>query len=119
MANVVNFFFQAEDGIRDGRVTGVQTCALPIYRDREASTLAPVPPRHGDFAHRARSAGVSRPLRLPSLGLGGRGKADAVELDRVVLEDPGPVRGRQVAEDPREVLPGPWVQARRVGDVGL
>src|SRR6267154_4323855 len=23
-------FFQAEDGIRDGRVTGVQTCALPI-----------------------------------------------------------------------------------------
>src|SRR5438876_11392423 len=25
------FFFQAEDGIRDGRVTGVQTCALPIY----------------------------------------------------------------------------------------
>src|SRR5438876_12188078 len=26
------FFFQAEDGIRDGRVTGVQTCALPISR---------------------------------------------------------------------------------------
>src|SRR5207253_6245313 len=26
------FFFQAEDGIRDGHVTGVQTCALPIYR---------------------------------------------------------------------------------------
>src|SRR6266568_5248101 len=25
------FFFQAEDGIRDGTVTGVQTCALPIY----------------------------------------------------------------------------------------
>src|SRR5690625_19924 len=24
------FFFQAEDGIRDGQVTGVQTCALPI-----------------------------------------------------------------------------------------
>src|SRR5437870_9430536 len=27
---VVIFFFQAEDGIRDGHVTGVQTCALPI-----------------------------------------------------------------------------------------
>src|SRR5690348_11093926 len=27
----IYFFFQAEDGIRDGRVTGVQTCALPIY----------------------------------------------------------------------------------------
>src|SRR5262249_59126884 len=25
------FFFQAEDGIRDWSVTGVQTCALPIY----------------------------------------------------------------------------------------
>src|SRR5689334_25193717 len=27
---LVFFFFQAEDGIRDGTVTGVQTCALPI-----------------------------------------------------------------------------------------
>src|SRR2546423_14185910 len=26
------FFFQAEDGIRDKLVTGVQTCALPIFR---------------------------------------------------------------------------------------
>src|SRR6266487_4803996 len=30
--HVFFFFFQAEDGIRDGRVTGVQTCALPILR---------------------------------------------------------------------------------------
>src|SRR5437667_6905063 len=28
------FFFQAEDGIRDRDVTGVQTCALPISRER-------------------------------------------------------------------------------------
>src|SRR5688500_19949842 len=28
---VVIFFFQAEDGIRDYKVTGVQTCALPIF----------------------------------------------------------------------------------------
>src|SRR2546430_3279240 len=27
------FFFQAEDGIRDLTVTGVQTCALPIFLD--------------------------------------------------------------------------------------
>src|SRR5258708_17821882 len=27
------FFFQAEDGIRDDLVTGVQTCALPIFAD--------------------------------------------------------------------------------------
>src|SRR5690606_29036355 len=29
------FFFQAEDGIRDFHVTGVQTCALPIYSQLE------------------------------------------------------------------------------------
>src|SRR5207244_5813244 len=29
---LVFFFFQAEDGIRDDLVTGVQTCALPICR---------------------------------------------------------------------------------------
>src|SRR2546426_3467228 len=31
------FFFQAEDGIRDYKVTGVQTCALPI--SRQVSTI--------------------------------------------------------------------------------
>src|SRR2546427_6490218 len=31
------FFFQAEDGIRDLTVTGVQTCALPIFQSREQS----------------------------------------------------------------------------------
>src|SRR5699024_11764781 len=35
---VISFFFQAEDGIRDRNVTGVQTCALPIF----AGDLAPV-----------------------------------------------------------------------------
>src|SRR5256885_7829392 len=30
MADCLFFFFQAEDGIRDYKVTGVQTCALPI-----------------------------------------------------------------------------------------
>src|SRR2546425_9165268 len=32
------FFFQAEDGIRDKLVTGVQTCALPIYLKEIATT---------------------------------------------------------------------------------
>ena len=31
LGGVCFFFFQAEDGIRDHCVTGVQTCALPIY----------------------------------------------------------------------------------------
>src|SRR5260370_22177767 len=34
------FFFQAEDGIRDSSVTGVQTCALPISRGRGPSGRA-------------------------------------------------------------------------------
>src|SRR5699024_12067753 len=32
------FFFQAEDGIRDRNVTGVQTCALPIFVDGRIKT---------------------------------------------------------------------------------
>src|SRR6266545_1926749 len=34
------FFFQAEDGIRDKLVTGVQTCALPIWRAYDQLFLA-------------------------------------------------------------------------------
>src|SRR5690625_4509519 len=37
------FFFQAEDGIRDGHVTGVQTCALPIYGRRVDLRLPAAP----------------------------------------------------------------------------
>src|SRR5256885_6205093 len=33
------FFFQAEDGIRDYKVTGVQTCALPIFGRQETVHL--------------------------------------------------------------------------------
>src|SRR5262249_59138730 len=59
----VFFFFQAEDGIRDWSVTGVQTCALPISSDDQ---LRGRPPRHrsvrgGDSARAAagaRSAGA-------------------------------------------------------------
>src|SRR2546425_11783949 len=36
------FFFQAEDGIRDKLVTGVQTCALPIHLRRARECLEAV-----------------------------------------------------------------------------
>src|SRR5438552_18202419 len=36
------FFFQAEDGIRDDLVTGVQTCALPIWSNPHPPTKASV-----------------------------------------------------------------------------
>src|SRR5206468_4964912 len=49
------FFFQAEDGIRDLIVTGVQTCALPI---------CPALPGPGGARLRGGRAGLSRPLCL-------------------------------------------------------
>src|SRR5690625_974027 len=36
------FFFQAEDGIRDGHVTGVQTCALPILIVLDTNVIAEI-----------------------------------------------------------------------------
>src|SRR5690349_24026966 len=48
----VSFFLQAEDGIRVLYVTGVQTCALPIYRAR----WPPARARGADARGRARHA---------------------------------------------------------------
>src|SRR6516165_11599400 len=39
------FFFQAEDGIRDLTVTGVQTCALPISSERRTNSTGVFSPR--------------------------------------------------------------------------
>src|SRR5205807_5239489 len=44
------FFFQAEDGIRDYKVTGVQTCALPISFTTPADFFAGMDPRFGTFS---------------------------------------------------------------------
>src|SRR5689334_25398241 len=49
------FFFQAEDGIRDGTVTGVQTCALPIWpcgRSPTPTTTSSSRPPPTKFARR-------------------------------------------------------------------
>src|SRR5689334_24325219 len=37
-SSLSSFFFHAEDGIRDGTVTGVQTCALPISLKQKNNT---------------------------------------------------------------------------------
>src|SRR2546422_2147082 len=44
------FFFQAEDGIRDVAVTGVQTCALPISRSTPCPAYAPGSPSRSSCA---------------------------------------------------------------------
>src|SRR5690606_40244542 len=57
------FFFQAEDGIRDFHVTGVQTCALPIYRGSERHALAAC-----DLSRSRRGADVRRGHRRGRTG---------------------------------------------------
>src|SRR3712207_9406622 len=63
-------FFQAEDGIRDIGVTGVQTCALPISRP-----------------HRPAAAGRGRARRLPVRG-------DLMTLEQPDGRSPRPTRHR-------------------------
>src|SRR5689334_23392655 len=71
------FFFQAEDGIRDGTETGVQTCALPICEAakrkspsgrrartalgaKQAESLAEEPPRRAEERPAPIDAGAAR-----------------------------------------------------------
>src|SRR2546430_7221793 len=93
----VFFFFQAEDGIRDLTVTGVQTCALPI-------SLAGHPGKCRDAARRTHSVpdcgipdarGVARgPAAGRRRGCGLRGSG------RAVL---GSARGRRSEEHTSEL----------------
>src|SRR5438309_8703359 len=88
------FFFQAEDGIRDGTVTGVQTCALPIFRSTRCPDFwrSPCEPRrapevwaarrtNGRASHRGRRAGSAFPpspdtTRDAALGHAARARRD-------------------------------------------
>src|SRR2546430_13465510 len=58
MSIVFFFFFQAEDGIRDLTVTGVQTCALPISTSLTSRTINSRPCR--------KPSRTTPPCRLPT-----------------------------------------------------
>src|SRR5215211_8360725 len=60
------FFFQAEDGIRDHCVTGVQTCALPISRGASTSLAAGRRSRPSRRVNRLRRPGRSN---MPEIAL--------------------------------------------------
>src|SRR5690606_39539349 len=91
-------FFQAEDGIRDFHVTGVQTCALPICsgrvitirRTRALSVAAPVvslmaqAPGIGACAPPARSASATR---APSASAAARSATPARSEERRVGQE--------------------------------
>src|SRR6266496_167720 len=89
------FFFQAEDGIRDLYVTGVQTCALPISRpDRGSSTRRPLrsrcPHRTNRRPRRARRE-PRQATRMPAPSAGSLAAPAAVMAERSVDRLPGVV----------------------------
>src|SRR5688500_19349372 len=96
-----SFFVHAEDGIRDYNVTGVQTCALPIFRQaptqRRAAPDRRAPVRSGSAREAARRAART------SSG----------------AEAPGPP-GRDSADAAHQGNATPWVRSeeRRVGKEG-
>src|SRR5207237_4719095 len=61
------FFFQAEDGIRDSSVTGVQTCALPISNVRVIAVVTACPPPVARPVHGQRHAAVRTFERVAAL----------------------------------------------------
>src|SRR5260370_14218600 len=59
------FFFQAEDGIRDSSVTGVQTCALPISPERIPTSANTSMPGRPKFSSPGRNRTVRNRSRRP------------------------------------------------------
>src|SRR2546430_17499128 len=91
------FFFQAEDGIRDLTVTGVQTCALPIYgnstvpwyRRKRVSSVE----RWGEAGHDWVLPMAVPPSTAPSVATGPR----------------SPGRSGAAGRLNENAAPGPWI----------
>src|SRR5256885_7738623 len=62
------FFFQAEDGIRDYKVTGVQTCALPIFGQMPALQGTRRMWMRFDLFQRATASGRWQHVTVPKFG---------------------------------------------------
>src|SRR5258707_12429703 len=74
---MVFFFFQAEDGIRDIGVTGVQTCALPISNAHGEYYLTVM----ANIFHRARQKVIAIKTSDPGEVLGSNTRAEMMDLD--------------------------------------
>src|SRR3712207_7296031 len=91
------FFFQAEDGIRDIGVTGVQTCALPIWRTSSWSAAGSpgLPPRA-----RSRPPGGRRSWsRRASASAGGRSTSRSADRKSVVEGKRVDLGGRRIIKN--------------------
>src|SRR5256886_3890079 len=82
------FFFQAEDGIRDLTVTGVQTCALPISGDERNAEC------------KKQNANVNRGLLQPRNTLG----RDRDKETKQELSEPAAREAAQHSEDRKSVV---------------
>src|SRR6266850_2258758 len=120
------FFFQAEDGIRDYKVTGVQTCALPISPFTEtAGTFVNIEGRAQSFYATVNALGETRPgwkvLRVLGTFLGRRAmEFDTIEeVRRACLEgkDIGKLLSNQVGAAP--AAPARTGGLQRIADVPI
>src|SRR5437879_12784432 len=100
----VPFFFQAEDGIRDTSVTGVQTCALPISAAPGADTV-PASTEPTASTRSARAIGLVRRSEERRVGkeCRSRGSADNVKTRRVECEVYGAVGQQEDTTQQRDV----------------
>src|SRR5690625_6984733 len=108
------FFFQAEDGIRDGHVTGVQTCALPISAAGRSSRRCVARPRPAVHCsppaelRTARPPPSPTPRRRPCLpGVVAQGRVDAL----------GPMQQQRQGKGPYDLLDGPPTSTTRQGEL--
>src|SRR5215204_6911621 len=91
------FFFQAEDGIRDHCVTGVQTCALPISTPAFAARAGMLDDSFGragkvylkDVSGYPGAVEVGRRGRIVAAGFGGNQWADGAPMKLVRLRPHG------------------------------
>src|SRR3712207_9142713 len=108
--NFFFFFFQAEDGIRDIGVTGVQTCALPIYLHADAAEGGPglvdavVDVRPEGVQRHAALAVELRPAHLGAAQATGALHPDALDLRAALGRLHGLAHGATEADPAGELL---------------
>src|ERR1039457_7492042 len=106
------FFFQAEDGIRDYKVTGVQTCALPIYNVRAALRInADDPAGRG---HQKCQVSVTAERAIVSGFAVGKLQVDALPGRRVRHNGSAPVQPSDHVQQPLAVVTPPPDEGGRV-----
>src|ERR1019366_7544803 len=105
------FFFQAEDGIRDWSVTGVQTCALPILKKiTKSGDFCGSPKWMGDSSHviaYCMTAEQTLAIRRPS--------PDPGNDTRLVSIDTGAAASTELNAGPGVKINPSWLPGNEIG----